>query len=633
VFGLAALIALDLPATVTRIGARMAIGQSVETRARGLTLLRTVGSRDVLLRMCYVRTGAATDLLSFLIGLERSIGPREARELYYRVTGNSFNNEEPLPELTGRGRFFDGGNIDFDQGLSVVGGRVSDLSLASSRLDGSVSPDAALGYLEWTMVFENSAPMQREARAEIALPPGAVVSRLTLWINGEEREAAFAGRGAVRAAYDSVVNRRRDPVLITSAGPDRISMQLFPVPPSGEMKVRVGMTVPLALTVTREAELRLPYFHQRNFSVRDDLRHAVWIESKAKLHSALALSADPASGIVRAEIDDARLAGSDASIFAPRSEQSGAWSPDTRAAGRVVRQVITEEPARKPRQLVMVVDGSRAMRDVAGQVAKNLEAIPADVKVRVIFAHDETERSAEVPTVSAAEAAKQIASFRYIGGNDNSAALMRALDLASEQPDSVLLWIHGPQPEQLDRTGALEQRLERGPKLSRWYDLQVSPGPNFVAGTADGIVSIDTLRDDDLPRIVTAWRTGIGLPSVQRERVEASAAALLPASERTSDHLVRLWANDEITRLIHGKPDRRAEAVALAHEYQLVTPVSGAVVLETQQQYDANGLEPVPPGTVPSIPEPEEWALIIVALLVLAYAYRRRHALFSARAA
>ena len=74
------------------------------------------------------------------------------------------------------------------------------LSLASSRFDGSVDARAALAYVEWTFELRNEAPFAREARAELALPPGGVVSRATLWVNGEEREAAYSGRNEVRAA-------------------------------------------------------------------------------------------------------------------------------------------------------------------------------------------------------------------------------------------------------------------------------------------------------------------------------------------------------------------------------------------------------------------------------------------------
>ncbi len=61
------------------------------------------------------------------------------------------------------------------------------------------------------------------------------------------------------------------------------------------------------------------------------------------------------------------------------------------------------------------------------------------------------------------------------------------------------------------------------------------------------------------------------------------------------------------------------EAIQLAANYQLVTPVSGAVVLETAQQYKDEGLEPVNTSTVPTIPEPETWALIIIVALIFGF--------------
>ena len=69
----------------------------------------------------------------------------------------------------------------------------------------------------------------------------------------------------------------------------------------------------------------------------------------------------------------------------------------------------------------------------------------------------------------------------------------------------------------------------------------------------------------------------------------------------------------------------RAAAVALATRYQLVTPVTGAVVLETSQQYEESRLAPVAPATVPTIPEPHEWALILIACAGMAWlAWRHR---------
>ena len=65
------------------------------------------------------------------------------------------------------------------------------------------------------------------------------------------------------------------------------------------------------------------------------------------------------------------------------------------------------------------------------------------------------------------------------------------------------------------------------------------------------------------------------------------------------------------------------EAAKLAGLFQLVTPVSGAVVLETQQQYAQTGLTPVETQTVPSIPEPGIGALLVLGLGLIV-AHRRK---------
>jgi hypothetical protein len=84
--------------------------------------------------------------------------------------------------------------------------------------------------------------------------------------------------------------------------------------------------------------------------------------------------------------------------------------------------------------------------------------------------------------------------------------------------------------------------------------------------------------------------------------------------EPGSAHIGRLWANEKVLALMQADPEaNRADAIALATDRQLVTPVSGAVVLETKQQYDAHNLKPVPKGSVPTVPEPHEWVLILLA--------------------
>src|SRR5262249_31550802 len=116
--------------------------------------------------------------------------------------------------------------------------------------------------------------------------------------------------------------------------------------------------------------------------------------------------------------------------------------------------------------------------------------------------------------------------------------------------------------------------------------------------------------------------------TVTRAKIAGAKQAPPGNSKETSKHLARLWASGEVINLLRRGDDKSFDdATKLAANYQLVTPLTGAVVLETQEQYQRAGLEPVKSGTVPTIPEPEEWLLMLSALAVLSWIlFRRRFA-------
>jgi hypothetical protein len=614
--GALALIAADLPYTLTTAGMSLATSASPTQQARGIRLLRAVGSEDSMLRFCYVRTGRATDLLSELLG-RRNVSPEQARIVYYRVTGDVYNAKPEPKHLRGH-RWM---NWDTDQGSQSVGGRLEGLSLASSRLDGSVDAKAALAYLEWTLVMKNDSTAQSEARARVALPPGAVVTRLTLWVNGEEREAAFAGRGQVTAAYQRVVARRRDPVLVTTAGADRIAVQMFPVPGNGEMKARIGITVPLQLDHLQQGSLQLPYFHERNFEQAPSLTHSVWMEAKSPLNVGSHHASRTPDGAYSLQLGlaDSELTQASAVVTVPREPGTQSWSYDPLARGNVIKQVLEVVPSVAPARLAVVVDSSASMAAFAQPLADALSGLPPQLELFVIFADNPS--AAAIVAMTPQDVATSIRRHEYIGGHDNTAALAQALDKVLPKEHGALVWIHGPQPVVLQTTASIEQRLERRGQV-RWYDVQVTPGANQIAERLDGLANIQTLTLARLHALFAGWRPG-GTQIIAHRTSVPGAQAVGPAAEQTSEHLARLWADEEVKRLLYIDRDLRASIIEFAHEYQLVTPVTGAVVLETQQQYEAAGLTPVAEGTVPSIPEPEEWALLAIAALVLLHAWKR----------
>jgi hypothetical protein len=418
------------------------------------------------------------------------ISPTEARKIYYRVTGDNFNNFAPPIRVRGF-LFSDDFDRDPDVGGEAVAGKLKGLSLSSSKIDAAADANGGVGYMQWTMVFLNEFPMQREARAEIQLPPGAVVSRLTLWVNGEEREAAFAGKGKVREAYEQVVQQRRDPVLVTTAGRDRILVQCFPVPPNnGVMKIRIGMTVPLVLEDIHNVRLLLPHFVNKNFDIPDDLTHLTWIESKAPLKSSsTTLKNGFYSNVftLGGGIPDTELSRPETSIKLTRAHVMS-WSKDPFGGNTfIIHQSIAERVPTHLYRIVLVVDTSNGMEESAQEVAAALQAIPAGSDVKLVLANSDGLQELTASGIDDIRTA--LLSATFAGGADNLPALLKAWDLAAEKPgNNVIVWVHSPQLMQLHEVNELKQRWERrpyGPLLSQF-------GPRVVQTRLKKISTVST---------------------------------------------------------------------------------------------------------------------------------------------
>ena len=615
---------VELPATITTFGLYMATSSSPQTQADGIRFLRKYGSKEALLRSCYDRTGWATDVFGAAFKIKSPITQEEIQKIYYRVTGETFDGSIP-PERAGV-RLLPRDTINFDnnQGGERVGGAMlSGLSLASSKLDGKVDADGGVGYMEWTLVFRNDSDVQREARAEVQLPPGGVVSRLTLWVNGEEREAAFAGRSQVKQAYQKVaIQQRRDPVLVTTAGRDRVLVQCFPVPPNkGEMKIRFGITLPLVLEDETHAKVVMPHFIFKNFNIPPDVKHAVLVHAKTPMwpYSEVFMpSREQDDFSTGGTIDDATLSSSSSTITVNRYGSKEMWSKDPFNPGFTITQSVTEHTPAHLRRIVFVIDTSESMRDHIEGIRTAIRTLPSDFDVKLVLADaDDLTANATIAGDDAEAIVTTLQRATLAGGADNMPALLKGWDLAAQTPGiNAIVWIHSPQRLLLTPADELRRRWDQRPYGPMLYSFQTTGGADEIAKKLDGIYEVKPVArtggiENDL-RVLFAQLTG----HVKTLELVRSSKKLdkRPGGVETSDHLARLWANDEVARILAPRDESLTdEATTLAARYQLVTPVSGAVVLETAEQYRAADLQPVDAGTVPTIPEPEMVALLIVA--------------------
>ena len=623
---------------ITNYGLNMAKSPDEATSRQGVRLLRTFGSEDMLLRACYE---LPTDFLSFSAWSFQATDQEQrenARTVYYRVTGRSFNSVPP-PKTSGmRSERISDFEFDPDVGGTAVNSKVRNLSMTSSRMDAVVQPDALTAYSEWTLTFANSSALDREARAEIALPPGGTVSRLTLWVNGEEREAAFSTRGKVRDAYQQVaVVQQKDPVLVTTCGPDRVLMQCFPVPPNGgTMKVRIGITSPLILKDMTSGIYIPPHFTERNFGIASKVEHSFFIESPETIaFNGTGLgSAEPANKgyHIGTTIPDSMLAKTDSYITCTRkSSDTRVWTPDLlQPDSYAIVQTLAKTTVAAPKRVVFVIDSSAKMKDSLNSIANSLKYLPKTCSFSVIQAGDDvvklTSMQAAVPS-AINDAQRKVSDMKCIGGIDNRATLLEACQTASGR-DGIVLWIHGPQPFSGDTyTDQILQRCERLPGSINIISVTAIEGRNGFLVDTEKTGAVNVLPrigalEQDLRQLFSSWGSRDGTLSISRERVHLGNVG---NARRGSSHICRLWAKDEVARICKSGGKTAAKASELASRYQLVTPVSGAVVLETQEQYEQAGLKPVDPADVPTVvPEPSTWLTLAAGTLFLGSAVRRR---------
>ncbi|HRH40030.1 MAG TPA: VIT domain-containing protein [Pyrinomonadaceae bacterium] len=614
----------ELRFVVTRFGLEMATAESVERQEQGLDFLRKYGSDDYILQLVNSRRQRVY-ISDLVIGFfsRSDVGSNEkAKEVYYRLTGKTYDSVA-LPPRIG---LFDFG--DEDERFW----REKDVSLVASQMDGSIDNDASIGYLEWTFVLKNKNQYRdQEGFTQIQLPPNAVVSRLTLWINGEEREAAFAERNRVTTAYEQVTARKRDPVLVTTAGRDRVNLKCFPIPQNGgEMKMRIGITFPLILEDQKNGLIRLPYFRDKNFNVPSEIKHIVWLESKRELQSAnknLKLETTDNIFAVRGNITDKELLDANSSIRAFKSDEfKSVWTKD---GDNFITQEVTENVGVKPAQFIFVVDTSVSMKNEQQKLVSVINNLPPESETSLVLTNGNSlNRELSYPnSISGkpAEIAEKIQKATFDGGTDNLPALTKGWDLAAQKPNSVVIWVHAPQPFKFSTSFELAQRLTRRPNATAIYDISTDSGFDTVEKELDNLNYIQNVprfgdMQSDLERLISLLaqsKKGFGYSRVN------TAKADLTVSKETSKHLVRLWANDEVNRILATEKGEK-KAVELAVKNQIVTPVTGAVVLETQQQYDQFGLKPVDKSSVPTIPEPETYLLIAVVLGALVWLFATR---------
>jgi hypothetical protein len=122
--------------------------------------------------------------------------------------------------------------------LSLTASDGTGLELTS--LSAQVVVEDPLAFTELKLAFRNPENRVREGRFRITLPPGAVISRFAMKVDGRLQEGEVVELQAARQAYEDFLHRRQDPALLETEAGNEFSARVFPIPARGSKELIVS---------------------------------------------------------------------------------------------------------------------------------------------------------------------------------------------------------------------------------------------------------------------------------------------------------------------------------------------------------------------------------------------------------
>ena len=607
---------------------------------QAILLLRAFGDNETMLRSCYSQQLALPWWFIFAQGMATDYStetdPKRltARENFYRATGLPFNS---MKRPSGTHTYYDWDDEiawwnDHDFAGATVGGIVPGLTLAKSNIDGWVDSDECVSHMSWRMNFKRDTSSRAELRAELMLPPQAVVTGCSLMIDGVKRDAIIGTRSSTRRAYVSSAQNGERPFMISTAGAGRVLIQSSTGWWGKDVDLKVELTSPTTVLKNDSAALRLPVFTERNFGVTAS--HVVNLN----------VTTSGVSQTIRKELSDKSIHLAEGTISLHRDPnflKVRATVPYFSQGTELIEELKATTFDKKV-PLKIVIDGSACMAPSIDSVCKSLSDIDFP-DATLVWASDTPQSLVSHVSTKSQEWRESVEKLRdagCVGGQDNARALLMAVkNETTGNNDANIAWIHGPQPAKLSGDKLVPALASSKSKL---FEYQISAAPNELIRTLDhspNLIQVPILNNTEADlKELFARLSGSQPYMAMQGSIETADAAQAPVSKHP-DELAQVFVNQMILNKLGTASEQ--ELGVMAQNASIVTPLTSALVLETQQAYDKydvkqygknqanaskNGTNqsnlakalPFAGGLIPTNPEPPMGLLVASAMLILA---------------
>lgn len=494
-----------------------------------------------------------------------------------------------------------------------------DLVTKNIKEDVKIYANERLAYTEITMdvACDEDAWRDREAIYSFQLPEGSVATSLSLWVNGVERQGVLTTKEKAKAAYRQIVGvEARDPSLMQWKEGNRVVVRVFPIRHDLPRTFKCGFTTPLKVMdskmVYSSLSIKGPNISNAETVSRIQIvgdNNTFETSKDFELVNNFYINESKGLEDWRAELP----------LNHKAFDNSFVWKDKIYHLKKIQKQRVSFVPER----IVLDLNNNWEKNDVE-KILTNLNH-----KYFVFLNNEWSEINKE----------------NYEVVFDQFKSLQYSLPPLYKLKDNSLLvtkcGAFSANFEELEASNYLK-KIKAKTKQKNIKVISISNDINPFWQTIKEQKYVGFLQTDLNNCIDLIAKNQFEEFEEKENQVNIEVANVAiqenPLTDKSkskgSNHIFRMYAFGKVLDeqvAIQSDSLANNQFVNLAKEANVVTPISSLIVLETDADYENNGIEKnvntLGNASITNdgaVPEPYEWALIIVLVVTLLYYYNRQ---------
>nr|WP_294935740.1 XrtN system VIT domain-containing protein [uncultured Flavobacterium sp.] len=494
----------------------------------------------------------------------------------------------------------------------------TDLITKNIKEDVKIYADNRLAYTEITMdiACEKDSRGDKEAIYSFQLPEGSVATSLSLWVNGIERKGVLTTKEKAKKAYEQIVKvEARDPSLMQWKEGNKVVVRVFPISKDLPRTFKCGFTTPLKVGNNemkyQSLNIKGPNISNSETISRIQLAGNQKFEADKEFTLKNNYYINESKGLDKWEAV--------MPLTNTAFSNSFTWKNKVYEIKPVERATVRFVPT----EIILDLNSNWTKEEVASIVDKN------DKKYYVFSNRQKQE-------INKGNYESMLAQFENL-----HYSLLPLFDLKENSLIITKCGTFSANFEELEASVYLHKiKSETKQKDIKVINISGEINPFWQTVKEQKFAAFIQTDLNNCLKLIGQNQFLTLKTAENRINIEPANIAIEENPQNNkpesnaSDHIYRLYAFGKVLEehvTIREESLETNKYVSLATDANIVTPISSLIVLETDEDYEKNGIEKnvntlgnASINNDGAVPEPHEWAMILIALTAAFYYYRKQ---------